>query len=221
MMSGDKGKNIILLGPPGAGKGTQARLIKEKFSIPQISTGDMFREALAKQTPLGIKAREYMEKGELVPDEIVTAMVSERLKEKDCESGFVLDGFPRTLAQARALEGSLSQMGKKIDLVINIVVDEEELVKRLSGRRTCRKCGAMYHIVFNPPQKDGICDKCGGELYQRPDDAEETVRNRLKVYKEQTEPLVRYYDERGLLVTVDGSGEIGEIFQRISDIIKN
>ncbi|NPB09730.1 MAG: adenylate kinase [Thermodesulfobacteria bacterium] len=211
--------NIVFLGPPGAGKGTQAKMIAEKYGIPQISTGDMFREHLSKGTELGKKAQEYMEKGQLVPDEIVLGMVEERLKQPDCEKGFILDGFPRTVPQAEALDKLLEKMGKKIDYAILIDVPDEELVKRLTGRRTCKKCGMMYHVIFKPPKEDNKCDACGGELYQRPDDNEETVRNRLKVYHEQTEPIISYYEKKGVLHRIDGMGSIDEIFNRIVQVL--
>ena len=182
--------NLILLGGPGAGKGTQAKLIVEEYKIPQISTGDMLREAVKQGTELGKKAKEYMDKGELVPDEIVIGIVRDRLKQPDCEKGFILDGFPRTIAQAEALDKMLDEIGKKIDAVINIYVPEEEIVKRIVNRRTCKKCGAIYHLIYSPPKESNKCDKCGGELYQRDDDKEETVRERLRVYKQQTEPLI-------------------------------
>ncbi len=211
--------NIVFLGPPGAGKGTQAKMIAEKYGIPQISTGDMFREHLSKGTELGKKAKEYMDKGALVPDEIVLGMVEERLKQPDCEKGFILDGFPRTVPQAEALDKLLEKLGKKIDYAILIDVPDEELVKRLTGRRTCKKCGMMYHVIFKPPKEEGKCDVCGGELYQRADDNEETVRNRLKVYHEQTEPIIAYYEKKGVLHRIDGMGSIEEIFNRIVQLL--
>lgn len=211
--------NLILLGAPGAGKGTQAKLIVEKYGIPQISTGDMLREAVAKGTELGKKAKEYMDRGELVPDEVVIGIVKERLKQPDCEKGFILDGFPRTLKQAEELDKMLEELGKKIDAVINVHVPEEEVVKRIVNRRTCKNCGAVYHLIYNPPKEEGKCDKCGGELYQRDDDKEETVRARYKVYKEQTEPLIEYYSKKGLLYTVDGTKSIEEVFEEIQKIL--
>jgi len=211
--------NIVFLGPPGAGKGTQAKRIAEKYGIPQVSTGDMFREHLSKGTELGQKAKEYMEKGQLVPDEIVLGMVEERLKQSDCEKGFILDGFPRTIPQAEALGQLLDKMGKKIDYAICIDVPDEEPVKRLTGRRTCKKCGMMYHVIFKPPKEEGKCDVCGGELYQRADDNEETVRNRLKVYHEQTEPIIQFYEKKGVLHRIDGIGSIDEIFERIVKVL--
>ena len=207
--------NLIMLGPPGSGKGTQAKRLTERFGIPQISTGDILREAVKEGTPLGKEAKRYMDEGKLVPDEVVVGIVRERLKEPDCEKGFILDGFPRTVAQAEALDRILEEMGRKIDHVIDIEVSEDELLKRLTGRRTCKRCGAMYHIIFNPPKRDGICDQCGGELYQRDDDEEETIKARLKVYREQTAPLIDYYEKRGLLRRIEGSGKIEEIEERI------
>uniref|UniRef100_A0A7J2TJK1 Adenylate kinase n=1 Tax=Archaeoglobus fulgidus TaxID=2234 RepID=A0A7J2TJK1_ARCFL len=213
--------NLILLGAPGAGKGTQAKIIMEKYGIPQISTGDMLREAVAKGTELGKKAREYMAQGKLVPDEIVIGIVKERLSQKDCEKGFILDGFPRTLAQAEALDKIMSEMGRKIDAVINVNVPEEEVVRRIVYRRTCRNCGAIYHLIYNPPKKEGICDKCGGELYQREDDKEETVRERYRVYKKNTEPLIEYYRKKGILFDVDGTKDIESVKKEILGILEN
>ncbi len=212
--------NLILLGPPGSGKGTQAKLIVEKYGIPQISTGDMLREAVAKGTELGKEAKKYMDAGQLVPDEVVIGIVKERLQQPDCEKGFILDGFPRTIAQAEALDKILEEMGKKIDAVINIQVPEEEVVKRIVNRRTCKNCGAVYHLIYNPPKEDNKCDKCGGELYQRDDDKEETVRKRYKVYKEQTEPLVEYYAKKGILYNIDGTKSIEEVFAEIDSILQ-
>ena len=207
--------NIIMLGPPGAGKGTQAKMLVEKLGIPQISTGDMLRAAVKEGTPMGLKAKEYMDGGKLVPDEVVIGIVKDRLAADDCAKGFILDGFPRTIPQAEALDKVLEEMGKKIEYVVNVAVPESELLTRLTGRRTCKKCGAMYHVKFNPPKQDGVCDKCGGELYQRDDDKEETILNRLKVYNDQTAPLIEYYKKQGVLVDIDGSKEIGEIFKDI------
>jgi len=212
--------NIIFLGPPGAGKGTQAKVLVEKYGIPQISTGDMLREHVAKGTELGLKAKEYMEKGQLVPDEIILSMVKERLSQDDAQKGFILDGFPRTVAQAEALDKLLEEMGKKIEYVLALIVPDEELVTRLTGRRTCKNCGMMYHIKFKPPKVEGKCDVCGGELYQRPDDNEETVRNRLKVYHEQTAPLIEYYRKKGVLFEVDGNKSIEEITQQLINILE-
>lgn len=212
--------NLILLGAPGAGKGTQAKIIMDKYGIPQISTGDMLREAVAKGTELGKKAKEFMTQGKLVPDEIVIGIVRERLAQKDCEKGFILDGFPRTLAQAEALDKMLAEMGKKIDAVINVNVPEEEVVKRIVNRRTCRNCGAIYHLIYNPPKKPGVCDKCGGELYQRDDDKEETVRERYRVYKKNTEPLIDYYKKKGILYDVDGTKDIDGVKKEILEILE-
>lgn len=212
--------NLILLGAPGAGKGTQAKIIMEKYGIPQISTGDMLREAVAKGTELGKKAREYMTQGKLVPDDIVVSIVKERLSQKDCETGFILDGFPRTLAQAEALDKILEEMGKRIDAVINVNVPEDEVVKRIVYRRTCKRCGAIYHLIYNPPKKEGICDKCGGELYQREDDKEETVRERYRVYKKNTEPLIDYYRKKGILYDVDGTKDIEGVKREILEILE-
>jgi len=212
--------NIIFLGPPGAGKGTQAKILVEKYAIPQISTGDMLRDHVAKGTELGVKAKEYMEKGQLVPDEIILGMVKERLSQQDAQKGFILDGFPRTVAQAEALDKILEEMDKKIEYVLALIVPDEELVSRLTGRRTCKNCGMMYHIKFKPPKVEGKCDSCGGELYQRPDDNEETVRNRLKVYHKQTSPLIEYYRKKGVLFEVDGSKGIDEITQQLISILE-
>ncbi|MEM2272489.1 MAG: adenylate kinase [Archaeoglobaceae archaeon] len=211
---------IILLGAPGAGKGTQAKFLAEKYRIPQISTGDMLREAVEKSTELGKKAKEYMNQGKLVPDEIVVGIVKERLKQKDCERGFILDGFPRTIAQAEALDAMMVELGKKIDAVININVSEDEIVKRIVNRRICRKCGAIYHLIYDPPKKNGVCDKCGGELYQRDDDKEEVVRERFKVYRKNTEPLIEYYKRKGILFDVDGTKDIEKVKAEILSILE-
>jgi len=212
--------DLIFLGPPGAGKGTQAKMLVERYGIPQVSTGDILRAAVAEGTDLGKKAKEYMEAGKLVPDEVVIGIIEERLKQSDCEKGFILDGFPRTVPQAEALDKVLEKMGRKIDHVLTLDVPEEELIKRLTGRRTCKKCGAMYHTIFNPPKVEGVCDKCGGELYQRPDDNEETVRSRLSVYEQQTRPLIDFYEKKGLVRKIDGRGEIKEIFDQIVKILE-
>ncbi len=212
--------NLIFLGPPGAGKGTQAKMLIERYSIPQISTGDILRAAVAEETDLGKKAKEYMEAGKLVPDEVVIGIIEQRLKQSDCEKGFILDGFPRTVAQAEALDKVLENMGSKIDHVLSLDVPAEELIKRLTGRRTCKNCGAMYHVIFKPPKSEGICDKCGGELYQRSDDNEETVKSRLNVYEQQTRPLIDFYNNKGLVGKIDGQGGIKEIFERIIKILE-
>lgn len=211
--------NLILLGGPGAGKGTQAKKLIEKYGIPQISTGDILRAAVKDGTELGKKAKGYMDEGKLVPDQLIIDIMEERLKQPDCQKGYMLDGFPRTVVQADALGNLLKKMGSKIDHVVSVEVDKEELVRRLTGRRTCRECGAMYHIMFNPPKKNGICDKCEGELYQRDDDNEATVRSRLDVYEKQTFPLIQYYKDKGLLRTIDGVGDINVIFERITSIL--
>jgi adenylate kinase len=207
---------IILVGPPGAGKGTQARLLQEKFAIPQISTGDLLREAVKEGTPLGKEARTYMDAGKLVPDQLVTAMVAERLQRPDCARGFLLDGFPRTIAQADALAAELIVHQQKIDGVISIIVPKAELIDRLSGRWVCKECGAMYHERFDPPQRAGVCDRCQGTLYQRRDDKRETIIARLEVYERDTAPLLSYYRDRALLKEIDGLGKQEEVFQRIS-----
>lgn len=213
--------NVVLLGLPGAGKGTQAENINKEFGLPHISTGDMFREAIKKGTPLGEKAQKYMDAGELVPDEVTIGIVQERLKESDCKDGFALDGFPRTLEQAKALTKILNEIGEEIDLVIFIKVDEEELVMRIAGRRTCKECGASYHLKFNSPSEEGVCDKCGGELIQRSDDKEETVRNRIEVGREPMKQLVNYYRQKGVLETVVGTGkQVYEVSAKVKEIVK-
>lgn len=211
--------NIVLLGPPGAGKGTQAKRMIDEYGIPQISTGDMLRAALKAGTELGLEAKKYMDKGELVPDSVVVGLVKERIQEPDCAKGYMLDGFPRNVSQAETLDGMLSELGQKIDHVVSIEVPDEELVKRLTGRRTCRDCGAGYHVMFDPPKKDGVCDKCGGELYQRDDDNETTVKSRLEVYNSQTKPLIDYYEGQSKIRGVDGVGDMAEIFQRITTVL--
>ncbi|NWF92611.1 MAG: adenylate kinase [Syntrophaceae bacterium] len=212
--------NLILLGPPGAGKGTQAQKVVERYHIPQVSTGDILRKAVREGTALGKKAKAFMDQGQLVPDELVIGIIEERLKAQDCSSGFILDGFPRTMAQAESLDPILQRLGKGIDHVINIEVDTEELVRRLTGRRTCRSCGAMFHILFHPPKAEGICDRCGGDLYQREDDREETIRTRLKEYEKQTAPLIRYYALKSYLRSVRGTGGEEEIFERIVRLLE-
>jgi adenylate kinase len=211
---------IVLVGPPGAGKGTQAQMLKQAFSIPHISTGDLLRQAVREETALGQQARTYMDKGELVPDDLVTAMVAERLQHADCASGFLLDGFPRTIAQADALAGELTGAGKRLDGVVSIMVPRADLVERLSGRRVCRECGTMYHEHFDPPKRAGVCDKCQGVLYQRSDDNAETVSARLVVYERATAPLLSYYRDRALLYEVDGRGTPEEVCQRIAVTLK-
>lgn len=211
--------NLILFGPPGAGKGTQAKFIVNNFRIPQISTGDMLRVAVRDQTPLGVVAKEIMESGGLVPDEVVLGIVRERIVHSDCDSGFVLDGFPRTIPQADALVSILSQMKKKIDYVILLDVDNAEIVQRLSGRRTCSSCGKGYHIINDPPKLEGKCDSCKSVLIQRDDDKEDTVKNRLAVYDLQTAPLKAYYEQAGLLCHINGSGSIQDIQFQIKEVL--
>ena len=211
---------IILLGAPGAGKGTQAKKIAASFAIPQISTGDMLREAVKNGTPMGVKAKGYMDAGGLVPDEVVIGIVRDRLKAKDCDKGFILDGFPRTIPQAQALDGVVKELGKDIRVVLSLEVDEKELLGRLTGRRTCTGCGAMYHIRFNPPKSDGACDKCQAKLIQRDDDREETIKARLVNYKKSTEPLLDYYKGTGKIKTVKASGEIDAIYGNIAKLLR-
>ncbi len=206
---------LLLLGPPGSGKGTQAKLLVERLGIPQISTGDMLREAVKGGTALGEEARRYMAQGALVPDAVVIGLVRERLLQPDCRRGYILDGFPRTLAQAEALRKTLDELGTPLDHVVSLEVPTEELIARIAGRRTCRTCGAMYHVRFSPSRVDGRCDVCGGETAQREDDQEATVRRRLEVYAAQTAPLIRFYEGEGLLRCVQGSGTVPEIFQDI------
>jgi len=211
--------NMILLGPPGCGKGTQAKILIDTYHIPQISTGDILRDALKKGSPLGLEAKSYMDQGSLVPDQLVIKIVEERLQEADCKRGFILDGFPRTAAQAEAFDKTLSKMGLEIEYVFSIEVDDEEIVKRLTGRRICNRCGKSYHIDFNPPYKESICDICRGKLYQRDDDREETIRNRLKIYQAQTAPLIDFYKRKGVLHPIDGIGNIERITERITSVI--
>jgi len=211
---------IVLLGPPGAGKGTQAAKIITMYNVPHISTGDIFRKNLKEGTPLGIKAKEFMERGLLVPDELVVDLVNDRLLADDCKDGFMLDGFPRTVFQGEALELELSKKKIALTAVVNINVDSDLLLKRLTGRRICKSCGATYHIYFNKPKSEGLCDKCGGELYQREDDKEATVKKRLEVYEEQTQPLIDYYNKKGLLVNIDGEGEMDKVFNDIITSLK-
>ncbi|UFT99515.1 adenylate kinase [Radiobacillus kanasensis] len=209
--------NLILMGLPGAGKGTQAEKIVEKYHIPHISTGDMFRLAIKEGTELGKKAKEFMDQGELVPDEVTIGIVRERLSKDDCQQGFLLDGFPRTIAQAEALENLLSDLGEATDYVLHVNVPEEKLVERLTGRRICPTCGTTYHVQYNPPQEAGICDKDGSELIQRDDDTAETVKKRLQVNLEQTKPLLDFYKEKGYLVTFDGDQDINKVFEDIDE----
>ncbi len=206
---------LVLLGPPGAGKGTQAANITDSYKIPHISTGDIFRKNVKEGTELGKKAKGYMDKGELVPDEVVVAIVEDRLKEEDCSDGFLLDGFPRTVNQAEQLDSVLAEMDVAIDKVINIDVRKDTLVERAAGRRVCRSCGATYHVMFKPAQKKGICDLCGGEVYQRDDDTEDTVSKRIEVYINETQPLIEYYSRKQNLITIDGEQNIQKVFKDI------
>ncbi len=211
--------HLIFLGAPGAGKGTQAKTVAESFSIPHIATGDILREAVKNETPLGKEATKYMKEGKLVPDEIVIGIIEDRLKEDDCKKGFVLDGFPRTIAQAEALDKVLDRLDTNLDLVIDLIVDKEELVRRISQRRICKSCEKPYHLTFKPPMVEDVCDECGGELYQRSDDTEETVRTRISVYEEQTFPLIEYYNKKGILKGVDGNKTIDEISDSINELL--
>ena len=213
--------NIILLGGPGAWKGTQAKKLIDKYQIPQISTGDILRAAVKEGTEMGKKAKEFMDAGQLVPDEVVIGIIKDRLAQPDCKKGFILDGFPRTVPQAEALDKVLSSLGTKIDHVVSIDVDEEALVTRLTGRRTCKNadCGQMYHIEYTPPKKAGTCDKCGAELYQRDDDNETTVRSRLATYNQATKPLIDHYQAKGLVRPIPGVGGIDDIFTKICGIL--
>jgi adenylate kinase len=204
----------VLVGPPGAGKGTQAQFLSSNLSIPKISTGDIFRDNVSHGTALGRRAQGYMERGDLVPDEVTIAMVTDRLADDDTGAGFLLDGFPRTVPQAETLKKMLSAMDTRLDVVLELVVDDDEVVRRLSGRRTCRRCGRVWHVAFDPPSRPGICDDCGGELFQRDDDREETIRHRLEVYQQQTAPLVAFYADEGILLGIDATGPVDEITDR-------
>jgi len=206
--------NIVLFGPPGSGKGTQAKMLAEKYGVPHISTGDILRENLNNETKLGLEAKTYMNKGELVPDDLLIGLIKDRLSEPDCASGFLLDGYPRTLPQAEALSKILSELGKNLEVVLNIDVPDEKLLKRLAGRRMC-VCGASYHILFNKPKQEGICDLCGNKLYQRDDDKEEAIMNRLVVYKNQTQPLIDHYTQAGVMLTINGAADIEVVFNGI------
>lgn len=212
-------RGIVLLGAPGSGKGTQAKKMTTSFAIPQISTGDMLREAVKNGTEMGRRAKVFMDQGGLVPDDVVIGIVRDRLREKDCDKGFILDGFPRTIPQAQALDRTVKELGKEITSVLSLEVDEAEIMERLSGRRTCAGCGAMYHVRFNPPKAEGRCDKCAGTLLQRDDDKEETIRTRLVNYKKSTEPLIEYYRKTGKVHAVKASGDIDAIFADISRIL--
>ena len=205
---------VVLVGPPGAGKGTQAQFLASHLSIPKISTGDIFRDNVSHGTALGRRAQKYMERGDLVPDEVTIAMVTDRLADDDAQAGFLLDGFPRNVPQAETLKKMLTSWETKLDVVLELVVDDDEVVRRLSGRRGCRRCGRIWHVVFDPPVELGICDDCGGELFQRDDDREETIRHRLEVYQQQTTPLVSFYADEGTLLGLDATGPVDEITER-------
>lgn len=205
---------VVLVGPPGAGKGTQAQFLASHLSIPKISTGDIFRDNVSHGTALGRRAQAFMERGDLVPDEVTIAMVTDRLADDDAQTGFLLDGFPRNLPQAETLKKMLASWDTKLDVVLELVVDDDEVVRRLSGRRTCRRCGRTWHLSFDPPLEPGICDDCGGELFQRDDDREETIRHRLEVYQQQTAPLVAFYADEGTLLGLDATGPVDEITER-------
>ena len=211
--------NIIMLGAPGAGKGTQATKIAEKYQIPHISTGDIFRANIKNGTELGKKAKTYMDQGLLVPDELVCDLVVDRVQQDDCKKGYILDGFPRTIPQAESLDAALSRLGEAVDYAINVEVPDENIVKRMGGRRACVGCGATYHLVYAAPKKEGICDNCGAELILRDDDKPETVQKRLGVYHEQTQPLIDYYTKKGILKEVDGTMDMGDVFKAIVEIL--
>jgi adenylate kinase len=211
---------LVLVGPPGAGKGTQAQFIASHFSVPKISTGDIFRANVSEGTDLGIEAKKYMDAGDLVPDEVTIAMVKDRLTHDDTTEGFLLDGFPRTVHQAEVLEVVLAASGAALTVVLELVVDDEEVVRRLSGRRTCRRCGHVWHQDFDPPSRDGVCDRCGGELFQRDDDSEQTIRHRLEVYADQTSPLIGYYGDRGFLRGVDATGPVEDVTERAINALR-
>jgi adenylate kinase len=211
---------LVLVGPPGAGKGTQAQFISSNLSIPKISTGDIFRYNVSTGTELGRQAKAFMDRGDLVPDEVTIAMVSSRLQEDDAQVGFLLDGFPRNVPQAETLKKMLAEWDARLDIVLELVVDDDEVVRRLSGRRTCRKCGRIWHVVFDPPARQGICDECGGELFQRDDDQEDTIRHRLEVYQQQTRPLISFYADEGTLLGIDATGPVEEITDRAMSALR-
>ena len=216
---GGKPMKIVMLGAPGAGKGTQAKKIAAKYAIPHISTGDIFRANMKEGTELGLKAKEYISQGLLVPDEVTVGMLLDRIQHADCEHGYVLDGFPRTIPQAESLTKALAEMGEAIDFALNVDVPDANIVKRMGGRRACLKCGATYHVEFAPTKTEGICDVCGSELVLRDDDKPETVQKRLEVYHEQTQPLIEYYEGKGVLHSVDGTQTMDAVFQCITDIL--
>jgi adenylate kinase len=211
---------LVLVGPPGAGKGTQAQFIASHFAVPKISTGDIFRTNVSDGTELGLEARKYMDAGDLVPDEVTIGMVKDRLSHDDTSEGFLLDGFPRTVQQAVVLDDMLAVHAVGLDVVLELVVDDEEVVRRLSGRRTCRRCGHVWHLDFDPPATEGVCDRCGGELFQRDDDSELTIRHRLEVYADQTSPLIGYYGDRGLLSGVDATGPVEDVTERAINALR-
>ena len=211
---------LVLVGPPGAGKGTQAQFIASHFAIPKISTGEIFRANVSKGTDLGVEARKFMDAGDLVPDEVTIGMVQDRLAGDDAQAGFLLDGFPRTVRQAEVLDELLEKTDALLDVVLELVVDDDEVVRRLSGRRTCHRCGHVWHLDFDPPATEGICDRCSGELFQRDDDSEETIRHRLEVYADQTSPLIGYYGDRGLLRGVDATGPVEDVTERAINALR-
>ena len=211
---------VVLVGPPGAGKGTQAQFLASHLSIPKISTGDIFRDNVSHGTKLGRQAQKYMERGDLVPDEVTIAMVTDRLADDDTQAGFLLDGFPRNLPQAETLKKMLASWDTRLDVVLELVVDDDEVVRRLSGRRTCRRCGRVWHATFDPPSRPDICDDCGGELFQRDDDREETIRHRLEVYQQQTSPLISFYADEGILLGIDATGPVDEITDRALNALR-
>ena len=211
---------IIMLGAPGAGKGSQASRIAKEYQLPHISTGDIFRANLKEETELGKRAKSFMDKGELVPDDITIAMLLDRIHKEDCKNGYILDGFPRTIPQAEALKEALAKKDEKIDLALDVEASDELIIKRMAGRRTCPACGAIYHIVTLPPKTEGICDRCGADLIQRKDDNEETVKNRLKIYHEITEPLISYYKKEGILEEIDGAEDLDKVFEKVKTIIR-
>lgn len=212
---------VVFLGPPGAGKGTQANLLQEKFGACQVSTGDILRKAVRDQSPLGKEASQYISKGDLVPDSVMVNLVAERLREKDCAKGFILDGFPRTIAQAEGLGAMLKEMGSGLDCVLSVQVPRSVIVERLAGRRTCKGCGTLYHLKFDPPKQEAVCDRCRGDLFQRDDDREDTVAARLEVYERQTAPLIEYYRGRGILRSVDGVGDVADIRRRVIEAVQD
>jgi adenylate kinase len=211
---------LVLVGPPGAGTGTQAQFIASHFAVPKISTGDIFRANVSEGTPLGLEAKKYMDAGDLVPDEVTIGMVKDRLAQDDASEGFLLDGFPRTVHQAEVLDEMLKEQRAALDVVLELVVDDDEVVRRLSGRRTCRRCGHVWHLDFDPPAAEGRCDRCSGELFQRDDDSEDTIRHRLEVYVDQTSPLIGYYGDRGILAGVDATGPVEDVTERAINALR-